>query len=160
MLNIFENHNISRKSKGLDTVLKSLLVYFFAALTAVPAYAAQTLFTLEINQDIIQPGVDLRQPGTHIGSVQLDKSTINNLIPGMSIDVPIPDGQVTGGTVIHSNVNAGTSRSTSAALSATRRMVVSLDNNAGSVEIDLVDNAATKMLLHDVRAEKNLSCQP
>ena len=154
MLNIFENQNISRKSKGFDTALKSLLIYFIAALTALPVYAAQTLFTLKINQDIVQPGIDLKQPDAHVGSVQIDTTTINKLRPGMSIDVPIPGAQVTGGTVINSNVKARASRSSAAAQAATRRMVVSLDNNSGSVEIDLVDNAVTRMLLHDVSGEK------
>ena len=153
MLNIFTNLNSILKSKGFNTLFKSFLIYGFALLTTIPAYSSQALFSLNVNQDIAQQGLGQNQPGSQIGSVHFDDSTVAKLKRGMIIDVPIPGGKTAKGKVIKLNVASSTSRA-AASLSTNLRTIVSLDNNAGAVEIDLVDNTVRKLLLHDVIGEK------
>ena len=149
MLNFFARLNSSLKLRLLIKRFSSLFLFYFVTLAALPGYAAQALYTLTVNQNITQPGTAADSPTGPIGSINFAGSTLGSLKQGASIDVPIPGGKIATGKVVNLVNNTGTSTA-AAASSATQKTIISLDNNAGSVEIEAINNSISSMLLHDV----------
>ena len=130
-----------------------LSVYCISSLFTLPAYSIDTLYSLNLannldNQGIVASGRSVNS----LTDVHIDNQLIASLDEGEMIAVPLPGGKIISGRVLTLDTHSGPSRS--AALPAARRKIVSLDNHAGSVELDLVDNAVTRMLLHDVAQAK------
>ena len=154
MLNDFVSHKSIEKIENFYIVFKRLIlcgVFMFAATPA--AYASTALYSLVSNQDLVQAGLRFGYVNNQVGNVYFDDSTFANLSTTGSIDVPIPGGKIATGKVVE--LSAKTSPSAVAAsLSATKTILVSLEDNAGSVEIVSVNNTVTKMMLHDVASEK------
>ena len=153
MLNIFLNQNPIHKSNRFYTLFRAMLIYGLVALTISPAFSSQALYTLKINQDIVRSGPGFDQADGDIGNVHFNDPTTDGLKEGTLIDIPIPGETAAKGKVIKSIIDSVTSR-TASALSGTRRTIISLENDAGSVEIVSVNNTITEMLLHDVVGEK------
>ena len=149
MLNIFVYLNFSPKLNRLCKLLKALVIYSFIGLVTLPAYASQELYTLTINQNIVQPGAGLDSSTGPIGSIDLDSATIANLKPGVLIDVPIPGGKIAKGKVVNL-ANKLSASASAAASSSSQKTIISLENNAGSVEIEYINNSIKNIFLHDV----------
>ena len=153
MLNFLTNQYPIAKRKGFLTLIRAIVIYGLAMLTTLPAYSSQSLYTLNSNQGIIQSGLGLNQSDAQVISIHFDDTSISNLTEGALIDVPIPGKKIAKGKVIDSNPALSQSQ-VAASPSQTRRTIVSLDNDAGSVEIVSVNNTITEMMLHDVSSDK------
>ena len=59
MPNITRHPALHRIRKEFDTFLKSSLIFCIMVVLTLPAYAAQTLFSLHNDRGTVQPGVDI-----------------------------------------------------------------------------------------------------
>lgn len=116
----------------------------------LPAYSLDSLYSLGFEN---QPGshsvADSGQSTELILTVHLDHAEITNLRADVEVNVPLPGGKNIKGRVISLIDNPELSRQSASALKSVRK-IISLDNGAGSVELDITGDAVTKMLLHDV----------
>ena len=152
MLTLFVLRDLIRKSIYNYYQLLMIIAGGCVALHAFPANSSQSLYSLSINQDVIQSAPGLNQAERLIGTVHIENTTISNLSEGDVVEIAMPGSKVVNGKVI--TLNSPPVSTHSAALGSTSRKIISLDNNAGAVELILFNNSVTKMLLHDVVDEK------
>ena len=153
------------KARSLGKLFCLLCLYSLSLLIAQNSFAADTatattgsnigtLYSLNINTNSgAQNSATAGQISSSIATIHLDSNQISNLDPDTTINVPMPDGKLVTGTLIKL-IDDTNSASRAAAASATQKKVVSLDNNLGSVELILINNVVTEMVLHDVAREK------
>ena len=155
MLFIFEQSSIF-KYRRFYRLLRAIILYGCATLVAMPVYSSQALYSLFSTQNIIQQGTGNGRINQAVGQVRFNNKSLSNLAKGVVIDVPLPRGKMAKGRVITSRKKSR-ALANSAALSGiaaeTRQTIISLDQNAGSVELTLTNNSVTKMILHDTVSE-------
>ena len=147
------NHSSILSIKGLLHTSKAFVVLGIAIILTLPVSASQSLYSLITNQSTVQHGASSGQVNNASAGVHFDNISLSNLAQGVVVDVPLPTGKVATGRVITSRISAYTSADPavqSGALAAGKRQtIISLDNNAGAVELNLTNNAVTQMMLHD-----------
>ncbi len=152
MLNIL-TRSLSFKFEGKYRYLMATALGVCAAFATMPVYSSQSLYSLIIKRDIVQPGAGAEQINGSVGQVHFDNLSMANLAQGVVVDVPLPGGKLVTGRVITSRKNSVRSTGTgpsSGAAAGVRRTIISFDNNAGSVELTFNNNAVTQMMVHDV----------
>ena len=131
-----------------------LSLYTLSLFMTASAHAIDTLYLLDtVNSSVNQNSPAQGLSDQSIANVHLDNTMVSNLKPDTLIDVPLPNGKWVKGKMIDLKNSTGPARSATA-FSVKQRKVVSFTNSSGSVELTLVDNVVTEMLLHDVAQEK------
>ena len=152
MFTLFKNPVLILKFTGRNHIFKMIAAYACIGMAVMPAYAAQALYSMSYEQSLARTGSGLDQPDRLIGRIHMNNADSDLLSDGGIVEIPIPGGKVATGKVITLSIPQAANRAS--ALSATQSKVVSLDNNAGSVELTLFNQSVTKMVLHDVANEK------
>ena len=138
------------KAKYLADIFYLACIYCLLIFVTLPAYSSATLYSLNTENKLASQSIDVSGNLSHpIAAVHLDNTNIASLAEGIEVEVPMPDGKVAKGQVIKLIGNSKPSQSLTT-LSATQRKIISLDNNAGSVTLVLVNNVVSEMVLHDV----------
>lgn len=124
------------KKIGLLTVRQMLCLITLIPLLSLSAIAGDPLYSL------------LAPSGAN-GSmgVNFNISTIDQLKENTVVDVAMPSQQVASGVVKRTIVGAG--RPFEGVAQETSRVVISLEGNAGSIEIIIVNKTVAGMILHD-----------
>ena len=127
---------------------KLLMILMCTCLPASNADSSEVLFSLITKQDVVQRGSD--QDGVSIGRIYFDDDMPAKLNAGTVITVPVPGGGVVKGKVVLLNELQTRKKSQP----QSQHKIISLDNNAGSVELRLFNDSVTQMVFHDVVGEK------